>query len=149
MEAFIPITVLHTSTGYMTVTCPTEPTDLTTSPSQNKSFVIEGIATVKLAKLMGAKVIALAGSEEKLKVCAAEGADHTICYKDLDAKAVRDAVKATGAKPDVVVDMVGGPMAEQCKEPVLRNVTVMTSLYISCRLLGTDKLLLRDICRKA
>jgi len=70
-----------------------------------------GIAAVELAKVMGAKVIACASSQEKLEICKKYGADVLINYseKNWDQKvkqAVRDGV-------DVVYDPVGGDFAEK------------------------------------
>lgn len=42
-----------------------------------------GLAAIQIAKALGAKVIATAGSEEKLKVCKeVGGADHAVNYRD-------------------------------------------------------------------
>ena len=49
-----------------------------------------GLAAVELGKLMGARVIAAASSEEKLAVCRAHGADETIDYSKED---LREGVK--------------------------------------------------------
>lgn len=63
-----------------------------------------GLTAVELGKLMGAKVIAVARSAEKLEICAAAGADHLINSETDD---IRSAVKALGGA-DVVYDPVGG-----------------------------------------
>ncbi|MEL6720873.1 MAG: NADPH:quinone oxidoreductase family protein [Bacteroidota bacterium] len=68
-----------------------------------------GIACVQLAKLMGAKVIAVASTQEKLDFCKAHGADHLINYKTEDLKA---ALKALPDGIDVVCDPVGGASSE-------------------------------------
>ena len=76
-----------------------------------------GSTAVELGKLMGARVIAAASSEEKLAMCRELGADETINYSEQDLKS---AVKAlTGGKGvDVVYDPVGGDYAE----PALRGM---------------------------
>ena len=74
-----------------------------------------GIATVQLAKAMGAKVIAAASSEEKLQFCRDNGADETINYTTEDLKA-RAKELSGGKGVDVVYDPVGGDFAE----PALR-----------------------------
>ena len=74
-----------------------------------------GIATVQLAKAMGAKVIAAASSEEKLQFCRDNGADETINYTSEDLKA-RAKELSGGKGVDVVYDPVGGDFAE----PALR-----------------------------
>lgn len=76
-----------------------------------------GVSAIELGKLMGAKVIAAASSDEKLALCKARGADETINYATED---LRQRVKAlTGGRGvDVVYDPVGGAYAE----PALRSM---------------------------
>ena len=71
-----------------------------------------GLAAVELGKVLGATVIAVASSAEKLAVAAARGADHTLLY---DGEPFRDGVKRiTGGRgADVVFDPVGGAVFEQ------------------------------------
>ena len=66
-----------------------------------------GIAAIEIGKLLGARVIAAAGSPEKLEIAKAHGADDVVDYR---AENLRDRVKAlTGDKGvDVVFDPVGG-----------------------------------------
>ena len=76
-----------------------------------------GIAAVEIAKAMGARVIAAASSDDKLRTCVEHGADETINYQTED---MRDRLKAlTGGRGvDVVVDPVGGSFSE----PAFRSV---------------------------
>lgn len=76
-----------------------------------------GLSAVELGKLMGARVIAAASSDEKLALCRAHGADATINYASED---LRERVKALteGRGVDVVYDPVGGPYTE----PALRSM---------------------------
>ncbi len=71
-----------------------------------------GLAAVELGKVLGATVIAMASSEEKLAVARARGADHALLY---DAPPFRDAIKrlTDGRGVDVVFDPVGGDVFEQ------------------------------------
>ncbi|MGB2260892.1 MAG: NADPH:quinone oxidoreductase family protein, partial [Porticoccaceae bacterium] len=71
-----------------------------------------GIATIQIAKAMGATVIAAASSEEKLDFACEAGADLRINYSTENLK---DKVKElTGGKGvDVVYDPVGGDFSEQ------------------------------------
>jgi len=66
-----------------------------------------GLTAVEIGKVMGAKVIACAGSPEKLEIARQRGADHLIDYSHED---IRERVKAiTGGRgADVVYDPVGG-----------------------------------------
>ncbi|MEM9406960.1 MAG: NADPH:quinone oxidoreductase family protein [Acidobacteriota bacterium] len=71
-----------------------------------------GLAAIEIGKVLGAKVIAAASSDEKLALCRDHGADETINYSEEDLK-VR-AKELTGGKGvDVVYDAVGGDRAEQ------------------------------------
>jgi NADPH2:quinone reductase len=70
-----------------------------------------GLAAIELGKLMGARVIACASSDDKLAFCKERGADDGINYAKEDLKeALRRATGGKGA--DVIYDPVGGPYAE-------------------------------------
>jgi NADPH2:quinone reductase len=74
-----------------------------------------GLAAVELGRLMGARVIAAASSEEKLALCREYGAAETVNYGTEDLKTrVRELTGGVGA--DVVYDPVGGGYTE----PALR-----------------------------
>jgi len=76
-----------------------------------------GLATVELAKAMGAIVIAAASTDEKLAVCKTAGADHTINYSNEDMKArIKEITEGKGV--DVIYDPVGGDYTEAA----LRNM---------------------------
>jgi NADPH2:quinone reductase len=76
-----------------------------------------GLAAIELGKLMGARVIACASSDEKLAFCRTRGADDVINYARDDLKeALRRVTGGKGA--DVIYDPVGGPYAE----PALRSI---------------------------
>ena len=76
-----------------------------------------GLASVELGKLMGARVIAAASSDEKLEVCKQHGADDVINYTNED---LRERVKTLtgGNGVDVIVDPLGGNYSE----PALRSI---------------------------
>jgi len=76
-----------------------------------------GLACVELGKLMGARVIACASSDEKLAFARAHGADATVNYEKED---LRDALRKLGGEHgiDVVYDPVGGRYAE----PAVRSL---------------------------
>ncbi|MDP7546439.1 MAG: NADPH:quinone oxidoreductase family protein [Alphaproteobacteria bacterium] len=71
-----------------------------------------GLAAVEIAKLHGARIIATAGDDEKLKVARQYGADHVINYRHGE---FRDQVKEItgGGGVDLVYDSVGGDVFEQ------------------------------------
>lgn len=74
-----------------------------------------GTAAIQLGKLLGARVIAAAGSPEKLAFCKAQGADEVVNYRAEDLKE-RLKTLTGGRGVDVAYDPVGGPYAE----PALR-----------------------------
>ena len=76
-----------------------------------------GIAAIEIGKILGARVIAAASTDDKLAICRSHGADDTINYATDD---LRDQIKTlTGGKGiDVVYDPVGGPYTE----PALRSL---------------------------
>jgi len=70
-----------------------------------------GVATVQIAKAMGARVIAAASSGEKLDFARENGADELINYSTEDLKArVKELTGGKGV--DVVYDPVGGDFSE-------------------------------------
>jgi NADPH2:quinone reductase len=76
-----------------------------------------GLAAIEIGKLMGARVIACASSDDKLAFARERGADEGINYATDDLKeALR---RLSGGKGvDVIYDPVGGPYAE----PALRSI---------------------------
>jgi NADPH:quinone reductase len=76
-----------------------------------------GLAAIQLGKVMGARVVAAASSDAKLKVCRDNGADELINYGSEDLRARVKAITA-GKGVDVVYDPVGGPYSE----PALRDM---------------------------
>jgi NADPH2:quinone reductase len=76
-----------------------------------------GLAAVELGKVMGARVIAAASTDEKLAICRQHGADAVINYGNEDLKG-RIYALTGGQGVDVVVDPVGGATSE----PALRGM---------------------------
>lgn len=70
-----------------------------------------GLSAVELGKLMGARVIAAASSDEKLSLCREYGADEVVNYTAQD---LREQLRSLtdGRGVDVAYDPVGGPMTE-------------------------------------
>jgi len=75
-----------------------------------------GIASIEIAKALGARVIACASDAQRLEACRQHGADETIDYS---SENLRERLKAltNDRGVDVVVDPVGGPYTE----PALRS----------------------------
>ena len=76
-----------------------------------------GLAAIEIAKVVGARVIAAASTDEKLAVCREHCADALINYA---AEDLREAIKreTAGNGPDVIYDPVGGSYAE----PAFRSI---------------------------
>lgn len=76
-----------------------------------------GTSAIQIAKVMGARVIAAASTDEKCALCKSIGADATINYS---TENLREAIKAltNGKGPDVIYDPVGGDFAE----PAFRSI---------------------------
>lgn len=76
-----------------------------------------GLAAVEIGKAIGARVIAAASSDEKLRLAREHGADATICYGREDLRE-RIGALTDGRGPDVIYDPVGGALAE----PAFRSI---------------------------
>jgi NADPH2:quinone reductase len=76
-----------------------------------------GLAAVELGKIMGARVIACASSDEKLAFARAHGADHGVNYA---SKNLRDELKALGGEHGI--DVVYDPIGDKYAEPALRSL---------------------------
>jgi NADPH2:quinone reductase len=85
-----------------------------------------GLAAIDVAKSMGARVIALASSQEKLDLALRSGADLAVDYSDADwRKRLQEAAGKDGI--DVVYDPVGAPYSEtafRCLRPGGRFLVV-------------------------
>ena len=103
-----------------------------------------GLATVDVGKLMGATVIATAGSDDKLAVVRELGADHTVNYRE----GFRDQVKAltSGRGADVIFDPVGGDVFDESMRCVAPFGRLLIVGFTSGRaaLAKTNHLLIKD-----
>ena len=108
-----------------------------------------GVSAVELGKLMGARVIAAASTEEKLDVCRERGADETINYATENLKE-RAKELTNGQGVDVVYDAVGGDKAEQALRAIgwegrflvigftggIPSIPLNLTLLKSCQIVG-------------
>ena len=84
-----------------------------------------GVAAVQIAKLLGATVIATAGSDAKLEKAKALGADHVVNYETQDF--VQEVRKLTDKKGvEVVFEHVGGTVFERALGTLARNGRLVT-----------------------
>lgn len=74
----------------------------------------------KSSKALGATVIAVAGSEDKLEFCTRYGADHVVNYRigDLTGRITKI---TDGRGVDLIYDPVGGDMAATALKSLARN----------------------------
>lgn len=72
-----------------------------------------GLAAVQIGKAMGAKVVAVCSTQEKLEIAKANGADILINYSESDLKTELKKLN-DGKGVDVVYDVVGGEAFDAC-----------------------------------
>jgi len=108
-----------------------------------------GLSAVEIGKIIGARVIAAASTEEKLDVCRQRGADETINYSTEDLKN-RAKELTDGKGVDVVYDCVGGDYAEQALRAIawegrflvigfaagIPSIPLNLTLLKSCQIVG-------------
>jgi NADPH:quinone reductase len=91
-----------------------------------------GSVAVEMGKLLGATVIATAGSDEKAAAAKRLGADHAINYS---TQSVKDAVKALASEgADVVFDPVGGDVFDQSLRCIAADGRVLVIGFASGRI---------------
>ena len=71
-----------------------------------------GICAIQIAKVLGARVIAAAGTDEKLELARRFGVDETVNY--VEPQWPEDVLRATGEGADVILESVGGDVAKGC-----------------------------------
>lgn len=79
-----------------------------------------GSAALRLGKALGATVIGVAGTREKLEFCTRHGADHVVDHRTEDLPA-RLADITGGRGVDVIFDPVGGDTAAAALQGIARN----------------------------
>ncbi len=94
-----------------------------------------GIAAVQIGKAMGAKVIAVCSSDEKLAIAKENGADELINYAENDLKAsIKELTGGKGA--NVVYDPVGGEAFDACTRAMARNGRLLVIGFASGKIPG-------------
>jgi len=103
-----------------------------------------GLAAVDIGKLMGARVIATASSDDKLAVVGSMGADHLINYSDGFRQQVKDLTGGLGA--DVIYDPVGGDVFDESVRCIAPFGRILIVGFTSGRpaLAKTNHLLVKD-----
>jgi NADPH2:quinone reductase len=96
-----------------------------------------GAAAIRLAKALGAEVIAVAGSDEKRSFCESIGADHVLDYRaDGWTDAVWSATQGRGI--DVIFDPVGGATASAAVTTLARSGRIALIGFASGQWLNLD-----------
>ena len=105
-----------------------------------------GTAAVQIGKAMGARVIATAGSPEKLEFCKAQGADHVLGYRD---PSWVDAVKGIAGRfgADVIYDPVGGDVFDLSSKVIAPDGRILVVGFASGRIpsLAANRALLKNM----
>ena len=92
-----------------------------------------GTACIQLGKVAGARVIATAGSDDKLDVCREAGADEVINYKTQDF--AEEVKKLTGGKgADVIFDPIGGDVFDRSTKCIAWEGRILVIGFTSGRI---------------
>jgi len=105
-----------------------------------------GTAAIQIGKALGAKVIATAGSSEKLQICRQCGAEFLINYRTEDFVAkVTEFTEGKGA--DVIYDPVGGDVFDQSTKCIAWEGRILVIGFTSGRIpeIRTNKVLLKNM----
>ena len=104
-----------------------------------------GMAAIQIGKALGSRIIATAGSEEKLNFCRELGADHVINYRD---ETWVDQVKqVTGKGADVIYDPVGGDVFDLSTKCIAPDGRLLVVGFASGRIpsVAANRVLLKNI----
>jgi NADPH2:quinone reductase len=105
-----------------------------------------GMAAIQIGKAMGARVIATAGSPEKLEFCRHVGAEAAFSYQDASwVTQVRDWTGGVGA--DVIYDPVGGEVFDLSTKCIAPEGRLLVVGFASGRIpaIAANRILLKDI----
>lgn len=105
-----------------------------------------GIAAVQIGKALGARVIATAGSAEKLEVARENGADDTIDYRQEDF-VERVMALTDGKGADVIYDSVGGDVFDKSLKCIAWNGRLLVIGFASGSIpsVKANRILLKNI----
>lgn len=105
-----------------------------------------GTAAIQIGRSLGARVIATAGSEEKLGICRMAGAETVINYRDGGfVERVMDVTDGRGA--DVIFDPVGGAVFDESTQCVAFEGRIITIGFASGRIpsIAANRILLKNM----
>jgi NADPH:quinone reductase len=104
-----------------------------------------GMSAIQIGKALGARVIATAGSEAKLKFSLAQGADQAIDYND--ASWVDRVKEITGRGADVIYDPVGGDVFDLSTKCIAFEGRLLVIGFASGRIptMAANRVLLKNM----
>jgi NADPH2:quinone reductase len=104
-----------------------------------------GMSAIQLAKAMGARVIATAGSADKLEFAKAQGADYVLDYND--AGWIDRVKEITGRGADVIYDPVGGDVFDLSTKCIAPEGRLLVIGFASGRIpsIAVNRVLLKNM----
>ncbi len=105
-----------------------------------------GSAAVQLGKAFGARVIATAGSSDKLEFCLAQGADFALDYREPNwVEQVKQITEKQGA--DVIFDPVGGDVFDLSTKCIAREGRLLVIGFAGGRIptIAANRILLKNM----
>jgi NADPH:quinone reductase len=105
-----------------------------------------GMAAVQIGKALGARIIATAGSREKLDFCLEQGAEHALDYGPADwVDRVKEITGGRGA--DVIYDPVGGDVFDLSTKCIAPEGRLLVIGFAGGRIpsIQANRILLKDI----
>ena len=105
-----------------------------------------GLSAMQIGKSLGARIIATAGSAEKLDFCLSQGAEHALNYREEGW--VEQVKKITGGRgADVIYDPVGGDIFDQSSKCIASEGRLLVIGFAGGRIpsIAANRILLKNI----
>jgi NADPH2:quinone reductase len=104
-----------------------------------------GMSAIQIGVALGARVIATAGSEQKLEFCRRQGAEHALDYRNPGW--VDQVKQITGKGADVIYDPVGGDVFDLSSKCIAADGRLLVIGFASGRIpsIAANRLLLKNM----
>jgi NADPH:quinone reductase len=105
-----------------------------------------GLSATQIGKAFGARIIATAGSQEKLDFCLSEGAEHALNYRD--GGWVEQVKQITGGRgADIIYDPVGGDIFDLSSKCIASEGRLLVIGFAGGRIpsIAANRILLKNI----